>query len=93
MVQVYVEDCYKWLVGTHDTFFCLISSTMSKMVSQSGSLRSELVALSNGIQHTAGCRGSYIFELHCLWADRVLTAPLTEGCQYKQTLLTHLTGS
>ena len=58
MVQVYVEDCYKWSVGTHDTFFCLISSTMSKMVSQSGSLRSELVALSNGTQHTAGCRGS-----------------------------------
>lgn len=60
MVQVYVEDCHKWWWVTHDTFFCLISSTMSKMVSQSGSLRSELVALSNEIQHTDGGRGTYI---------------------------------
>ena len=38
---------------THETFFCLISSTMSSIDSQSGSLSSELVALSGGAKiHT-----------------------------------------
>ena len=42
------------MVSTHVTPFVLTSSTISRMVSQSGSLRSGLVALSEGVGREGG---------------------------------------